>query len=146
MVLWWWLCCDTVTLSSWLVLCWWWCCCYCARQRLLIYYLLWLVITISPLNHSCLGVGVLLDHPLVRQLPSHHYLPVLAVPLPITRQRILFCLLIHHSIPIRNKVGILSHYPSWHASSGSNSSFPLFSGMLLQQDISLKRVWAGTPK
>ena len=54
----------------------------------------------------------------------HHHLPVLVMPHPITKQRILFCLLVHHGIPIWNKVGILSHYPSWHAPSGS--IFPSF--------------------
>ena len=67
-------------------------------------------------------MGVLPDHLLVCQLPSHHHLPVLAVPLPITKQRKLFCLLVHCGIPI------LSHYPSWHAPSSSNSSFPLLGG------------------
>ena len=57
----------------------------------------------------------------------HHHLPVLVMPHPITKQRILFCLLVHRGIPIRNKVGILSYYPSWHAPSSSNSSFPLLS-------------------
>ena len=85
--------------------------------------------TISPFNHFCLSVGVLLDHPLVCQLPSHHHLPVLAVSLPITKQRKLLCLPIHRDILIWNKVGILSHYPSWHAPNGSNSPFPLLGGM-----------------
>ena len=69
------------------------------------------------------------DHPLVCQLPSHHHLPVLAVPHPIHRQRVLFCLLAHCGIPIQIRVGILSHYPLWHAPSDSNSSFPLLGGM-----------------
>ena len=102
--------------------------------------------TILHLNCFCLGVGVLPNHPLVCQLPSHHHLPVLAVPHPITRQRILFCLLVHLDIPIKIKVSILSHCPSWHAPSDSNSSFPLLGGMSSQQDISPKRVWARTPK
>ena len=63
----------------------------------------------------------------------HHHLPVLAMPHPTTRQRILFCLLIHRGIPIQNKVGILSHYLSWHAPSNSNSSFPLY-GLLPSKD------------
>ena len=84
---------------------------------------------ISPFNHFCLGVDVFLDHPLVCQLPSHHHLLVLAVPLPITRQRKLFCLFVHHGISIRNSVGFLSYYPSWHVLSGFNSSFPILGGM-----------------
>ena len=96
--------------------------------------------TILPLNHFCLGMGVLSDHPLVCQLPNHHHLPMLAVPHPITKQRVLFCLLAHRGIPIRIRVGILSHYPSWYAPSDSNSSFPLLGGMSSQQDISPKRV------
>ena len=103
--------------------------CYCARQRLLIYCLPWLVFTILSLNHFCLGVGVLLDHPLVCQLPSRHHLPVLVMPHPITRQRNLFCLFVHHGIPIRIRVGILSHYPSWHAPGDSNLPFSLLGGM-----------------
>ena len=87
------------------------------------------VFTISPFNHFCLGVGVLLDHLLVCQLPNHHCLPMLAMPHPITRQRVLFCLLVHCGIPIRIRVGILSYYPSWHAPSDSNSSFLLLGDM-----------------
>ena len=117
----WWLCCDTVTLIVIVV----------AVLMMLLcmteapYILPTMIGTISPFNHFCLDVGVLPNHPLVCQLPSHHHVPVLAVPHPITRQRILFCLLVHCGIPIRNRVGILSHYPSWHAPSGSNSSFYL---------------------
>ena len=44
------------------------------------------------------------------------------MPLPITKQRKLFCLLVHYGIHI------LSHYPSWHAPSSSNSFFPLLGG------------------
>ena len=68
-----------------------------------------------PLKCFCLGVGVLPDHPLVYQLLSHHHLPMLAVPNPITKQKVLFCLLAHHGILVQIRVGILSHYPSWHA-------------------------------
>ena len=78
------------------------------------------IFTISPFNHFCLGVGVLPDHQLVCQLPNHHHLPMLAMPLLITRKRKLFCLIIHRGILIRNKVGTLPHYPSWHAPSSSN--------------------------
>ena len=67
--------------------------------------------SILPLNHFCLSVGVLPDHPLVCQLHSHHHLPVLVMPHPITKQRVLFCLLAHRGIHIRIKVGIFSHYP-----------------------------------
>ena len=102
--------------------------------------------TILPFNYLCLDVGVLPDHPLVCLLPNHHHLPVLAVPLPITRQRKLFCLLVHHSILIHHSVHILFYYLLWHAPSGSNSSFPFLGGMSSQQDISPKRVWAGTPE
>ena len=84
--------------------------------------------------------SVLPDHPLVCQLPSHHYLPVLVVPHLITKQRVLFCLLAHCGIPIQIRVGILSHYLSWHAPSDSNSYFPLLGGMSSQQDIFPKRV------
>ena len=105
------------------------CCCFCTRWRALLYYLPWRVFTVLPLNYFCLGVGVLLDHPLVCQLLSHHHLPVLVVPHPITRQTVLFCLLVHRGIPIRIREGIFSHYPSWHAPSDSNLSFPLLSGM-----------------
>ena len=105
-------------------------CCYCcdhsplhcARQRPFIYYLSWLFFTILAFNYFCLDLGVLPNHPLVCQLLNHHHLLVLAVPLPITRQRKLVCLLVHHGILIHHSVGILSCYPSWHAPSGSNSS------------------------
>ena len=150
----WWLCCDTVTLVviaiddsvMMLLLCPCCCCYYCAWRGLLIYYLPWLVFTISPFNYFCLDLGVLPNHPLVCQLPSHHILLVLVVSLPITRQRKLFCSLVHCDILIHHSVGILSFYPSWHASSGSNSSFPLLGGMSSQQDISLKRIWVRTWK
>ena len=93
-----------------------------------------MVFNILPLNHFCLSVGVLLDHPLFCQLLSHHHLPVLAMSYPITRQRNLFCLIVHHGIPIQNKVGTLSHHPSWHTPSDSNPSFPFLGGMSSQQD------------
>ena len=64
------------------------------------------------LNCFCLGVGVLPDHPLVCQLLSHHHFPVLAVPHPITRQRVLFCLLAHCVILTQIRVDTLSYYPS----------------------------------
>ena len=63
--------------------------------------------------------------------------------IPLPEKKILFCLLAHRGIPIQIKVGILSHYSSWHAPSDSYSSFPPLGGMLSQQDISSKRVWAG---
>ena len=44
------------------------------------------------------------------------------MPLPITRRRRLFCLLVHCGILIHHNVGILSCYPSWHTPSDSNSS------------------------
>ena len=105
---------------------------HCAQWRFYIYCLPRLVFTILPLNHFCPGVSVLLDHPLVCQLPSHHHLPVLAMPYPITRQRNLFCLFVHYGIPIRIRVGILSHYPLWHAPSDSNLFFPILGGMSSQ--------------
>ena len=95
---------------------------------------------VIPLNRFSLGVGVLPDHPLVYQLPSHHHLPMLAVLHSITKQRVLFYLLVHRGIPIQIRVGILSHYPSWHALSDFNSSFPILGGMSFQQDIFPKRV------
>ena len=61
----------------------------CARWRTFLYFLPWWIFTILPLNCFCLGLGVLPNHPLVYQLPNHHYLPVLAVPHPITRQRVI---------------------------------------------------------
>ena len=105
---------------------------HCAWRRLLLYCLLWSVFTILPIDCFCLGVGVLPDHPLVCQLPNQHHLPMLAVPHPITRQRVLFCLLAHCGILIWIRVGILSHYPSWHAPSDSNSFFPLLGDMSSQ--------------
>ena len=51
---------------------------------------------------------------------------MLATPLPITRQRRLFCLLAHRGILIHHGVGVLSSYPSWHAPSGSSSSLLLW--------------------
>ena len=115
---------------------------FCAWRRTLLYYLPWWVFTISPLNWFCLGVGVFPSHILVCQLPSYHHLPILAVPHPITRQKVLFCLLAHCDIPLWIRVDILSHYLSWHTPSDSNSSFPLLGGMSSQQDISPKIVWA----
>ena len=46
--------------------------------------------------------------PLVCKLPSHHYLPVLAVPFLITRQRRLFCLFVCHDTLTCYGVGALS--------------------------------------
>ena len=62
--------------------------------------------------------------------------------LPITKQRKLFSFLFYLFTVafFRNSVVILSYYPSWHAPSGSNSSFPLLGGMSSQWDISPKRV------
>ena len=60
------------------------------------------------------------DHSLVCQLSSHHHLPVLAMPHPIPKQRVLFWFLVHHGILIRIRMGILSYYPSWHAPNDSN--------------------------
>ena len=85
--------------------------------------------TILDFNYFCLDLGVISDHPLVCQLLSHHHLPMLAMPLPITKQRKLFCLLVHRDILIHHSVGILSCYSSWHAPNGSNSSFHLLGGM-----------------
>ena len=76
--------------------------------------------------------------PLVCQSPSQHHLPVLAVPLPIARQR-LFCLFVCRGILTYYGVGAHSSYPSWHAPSGSNSSLLLLGNMSSQQDISPKR-------
>ena len=100
--------------------------------------------TFLSFNYFCLKLSVLPDHPLVCQLPSHHHLPILAVPFSITRQRRLFCLLIYGGIFIHHSACILSCYPSWHAPNGSNSSFLLFGSMPSQQDISPKRIWVGT--
>ena len=94
------------------------------QRRDLLYCLPWRVFTVLPPNCFCLGAGVLPNHPLVCQLLSHHHLPMLAVPHPITRQRVLFCLHAHRDIPIQIRVYILFHYPPWHAPSDSNSYFP----------------------
>ena len=101
----------------------------CTRQKAFLYCLPWKVFTVLPLNYFFLGVGILLDHPLVCQLLSHHHLPVLAVPHPITKQRVLFYLLAHRGILIQKRVGILSHYLLWHAPSDSNSSFIFLGNM-----------------
>ena len=48
-------------------------------------------------------------------LANHH----ICVPLPITRQRVLFCLLFCHGTPFLLRCGyLLFPYPSWHAPSG----------------------------
>ena len=112
----------------------------------LLYCLLWWVFTILSINHFCLGVGVLPNHPLVCQLPSHHHLPVLAIPLPITRQKVLFCLLAHRGIPIWIRVGILSHYPSWHAPSDSNLFFPFFGWYVIPARHFPQKSLSGNPK
>ena len=125
-----------------MLLLWWW---YYARQELFIYCLSWLFFTILIFNYFCLDLGVLSNHSLVCQLPSHHHLPVLVVPFPITRQRKLFHLLVHCGILILHSVGILSCYPLWHASSDSNSSFPLLGDMSSQQDISPQKTLSGNP-
>ena len=114
-VLWWWWCYDSllmVAIVPVLILC-----------TVRAFYILPTVtdFTILVFNHFCLVQGVPPDHPLVCQLSNHHHLLVLAVPLPITRQRSLFCLFAH--------CGILSYYPLWHAPSGSNSSFLLLGDM-----------------
>ena len=79
-----------------------------------------------PLTTFVLVWVSFLDHPLVCQLSNHHHLPVLAVPHPIPRQIVLFCLLAHRGIFIRIRVDIFSYCSSWHASSNSNSFFPFF--------------------
>ena len=83
-------------------------------------------------------MGVLPDHSLVCQLLIYYHLLVLAMPLPIIRQRKLFCLLVYRGILICSRVGILSYYPSWHAPNGSNSSFPHLGDMSSHQYISPK--------
>ena len=77
-------------------------------------------------------------HPMVCQLSSHHHLPVLAVLLPITRQRRLCCLLAHRDI--------LSYYPSWYALNGSNSSCLLLGGMSSQQNITPQKNMSRNPR
>ena len=54
-------------------------------------------------------------------LTDHH----VCVPLPIDRQRRLFCLLVCRSTPFLLRYGcLLSPYPSWHAPSGSAQFCP----------------------
>ena len=82
------------------------------------------------------GLGVLANH--------HQFV---CVPLPIARQRktILFVCLPWH--PLLLWYGcLLSPYPSWHASSGSNTALLLLGGMSSQQDTSPKRAHARTSK
>ena len=83
-------------------------------------------------------MSVLVDHLLVRQSFGHQHLLVLAVLLPITRQRRLFCLLVYHVPPTCNDVGAFSLYPSWYAPSDSSSSLLLLGSMSSQQGISPK--------
>ena len=96
---------------------------HCAWQGPFIYCLSELFFTILAFNYFFMDLVVFPNHPLVCQLPSHHHLPMLAVPLPITKQTKLFCLLVHYGIFIHHSVGILSCYPSWHAPCGFSSSF-----------------------
>ena len=139
-VLWWQWCCNSLIVVATVVMM-----ILCTARAL---YILPAVtfFTILPFNYFCLDLGVLPDHPLVCQLPSHHHLSILVVPLSITRKRKLFCLYVHCGILIHHSVGILSYYPSWYVPSSSNSSFPLLGGMSFQQDIFPKRVWARTPE
>ena len=60
------------------------------------------------------------------------------MPLPITRQRRLCCLLAHR--------GILFYYPSWYALNGSNSSCLLLGGMSSQQDITPQKNMSRNPR
>ena len=87
-------------------------CCYCTQQGLL-----FIVPTLTgfyffgpylPLS----GLGVLADHHI-------------CVPLPITRQRGLFCLLVFRGTSFPLQCGcLLSPYPSWHAPSGPTQFCP----------------------
>ena len=125
-VLWWRWCCNSLIVVATVVMM-----ILCTARAL---YILPAVtfFTILPFNYFCLDLGVLPNHLLVCQLLGHHHLLVVAVPLPITRQRKLFYLLLHRGILIHHSVGILSCYPSWHAPSVSNSSVPLLGGMSSQ--------------
>ena len=81
---------------------------YYAWQGSFLCCLLWLAFTILAFKLPLSRSRCPCRPPLVCQLSSHHYLPVLAAPLPITRQRRLFCLLAHYGILIHPSVGALS--------------------------------------
>ena len=118
-----------------------------AQLRPLLYCLPWQVFTILPLNHFCPGIGVLPKPPI--GLSAAQPSPLTCASRATSHSQIKeshFVFFAHHGIPIRIRVGILSYYLSWHASSDSNLSFPLLGGMSSQQDISPKKVWAGTPE
>ena len=125
-VLWWRWCCNSLMVVATVVMM-----ILCTARALYILPTM-TFFTILAFNYFCLDLGVLPNHLLVCQLLGHHHLLVVAVPPPITRQRKLFYLLVHRGILIHNSVGILSCYPSWHAPSVSNSSFPLLGGMSSQ--------------
>ena len=100
------------------------------QLRLLLYCLPWQVFTILPLISFCPGMGVL-PRPST-DLSAAQLLPLICAGHAASHsqtKRVLFCFLAHCGIPIQIKVDILSHYPSWHAPSDSNSSFPLLGGM-----------------
>ena len=62
------------------------------------------------------GLGVLADH---------HW--TIYVPLLITRQKGLFCLLVYRGTPFLLRCGcLLSPYPSWRAPSGSSLTLPVW--------------------
>ena len=94
-----------------------------AWQGSLIRCLSWLDFTILAFNYLCL-VWV--------YLPTITSSSVLAAPLPITRQRRLFCLFVCRDTLTYCGVSAFSLYPSWHARSGSNSSLLLLGGMSSQ--------------
>ena len=54
------------------------------------------------------------------------------MPLPITRQRKLFCLLVCRGTLSCYGVGALSPYPLWHAPSGSNPALLFLGGISSQ--------------
>ena len=66
------------------------------------------------------------DHPLVYRLPSHHRLPILAVPHSIPRQKsfVLFSCSLWHSHHDKGRYSLL--LTLWHGPSDSNLSFPFW--------------------
>ena len=92
-VLWWWWCCNfllMITTVAMIILC---------MTRALYILPVVMVFTISIFNYFCLDLGILPNHQLV--CPSHHHLPVLAVPFPFTKKTVLFAYSPWHSYPLQ---------------------------------------------
>ena len=85
-----------------------------------------MLVSFSPVH----GKGPCTQQPLssLGVLADHHW--SICVPLPIARQKkiILFVCLPWHPFLLWSGY-LLSPYPSWHASNGSNSALLLFGGM-----------------